>query len=197
MKKSPTIYQRSIDGTYQQKVQEEKLIAISILNSLKYTDPSVLLAGGAIRDWRLGENIRDLDFYFKAPNHRTESLLKTLLQDIGVGSVERLEECGEYEALPHIKSVWEGDYRGVKCNFIILEDNFKLHYTHYFSNSLSGCWMKSDGITCYSEDFEKSVVNNTIYLYRNHTESSPHIQKVRTKYPKWEVKHKSYWKWEE
>jgi len=44
-------------------ISVEKSIADEVLSRLEVIDPTCILAGGAPRDWWLGQSCNDLDFY--------------------------------------------------------------------------------------------------------------------------------------
>lgn len=68
-------------------------IAKEILTVLKIADPNSVLAGGAVRDWRILDIAgRDLDFYTSLPAHRSEEQIQELIASALMGTnVRKLE----------------------------------------------------------------------------------------------------------
>ncbi|WPK29285.1 hypothetical protein [Escherichia phage vB_EcoM_EP57] len=60
-------------------------IAKEILTVLKIADPNSVLAGGAVRDWRILDIAgRDLDFYTSLPAHRKVLLVLNTFLSLNV-----------------------------------------------------------------------------------------------------------------
>lgn len=168
-------------------IQEQKEIALLLLSKLSFVDPNSMLAGGAVRDWRHGNDARDLDFYLKAPNHNQEDI-EYLLQKLGCISIKKLEKNTDnvYKELPYVSSVWDAYYNNTRLNFTFLEDTFKGCIPYLFSNSLCKCYMKKDGEITYLSEFETCVFTKMVLVRRGYGESHPHIQKVKVKYPEYQ-----------
>lgn len=168
-------------------IKEQKDLAKEVLETLSIADPSAILAGGAVRDWRFGNSAKDLDFYFRLPNHYSVLLQKTFLQDLGVVSIkELLPSDSEYQHMNEILKVFEGEYKGQLCNFMVMRENTTMWWTG-FSNSLCECFMVKSGVCSYSKSFEDSLVSKVIKVKQGYTLDNPHIQKMKLKFPDYKL----------
>lgn len=52
-------------------IEEQQKISRKILKSLRQVDPAAVIAGGAPRDWKLGREARDLDFFVHVSNQHS------------------------------------------------------------------------------------------------------------------------------
>lgn len=85
-------------------------IAKEILTVLKIADPNSVLAGGAVRDWRILDIAgRDLDFYTSLPAHRSEEQIQDLIASALMGTnIRKLgnkEASDNYEGVTGLKHV--------------------------------------------------------------------------------------------
>ena len=168
-------------------IDNQRVVAITLLNKLTIVDPEAMLAGGALRDWRHGKTATDLDFYLKAPNHKDKNQVEKLLQKLGCISIYKMEKGSEdvYEGIPQISSVWQATFNDEAINFIFLSNDSCGNIIYKFSNSLCECFMRVDGVTQYSSDFEKTVATKVVKLRDRYTDSHPHVKKVMNKYPEY------------
>ena len=164
-------------------IAAQRLCAVEILEKLSLTDPSAVLAGGAVRDWRFNSPAKDLDFYLRTPNHNTIQLQTDFLSTIGFISIEIVEANDPiYQHMNDILRVYQADYEEYRCNIMIMSDKtFNCWYG--FSNSLCECFMKKDGVFCYTANFERSLLEKTVFVKTGYTLHHPHISKMMQKFP--------------
>lgn len=113
---------------------------ISILQ--KYVDKSVIIAGGAPRNWDEDILARDVDIYFRTHVNDIRDLLKTLLEDRegsnnlvfeDVGNL--LDEYGESLDLS-IREIKTARYKGVSFQFIVVELKDPIKQSYRFAQTV-------------------------------------------------------------
>ena len=164
-------------------ITKQRNLAGKVLETLSIADPFAALAGGAVRDWRFNTTATDLDFYLRAPNHNTISLQEDLLKEAGFISVEVVEaDDPTYKNMNNIVRVFQANYEDQKCNIMIMEEK-SFNWWYDFSNSLCECFMRKGGVCCYTADFERSLLEKTIFVKAGYTLHHPHISKMMQKFP--------------
>jgi hypothetical protein len=115
-------------------IEEQQAIATEVIGRLRIISPHVLLAGGAPRDWYMGNPCNDLDIYINIDDHisientrwRLNSVLgidnvKTLSESRGYETSDFLDEL--YKGHKKLKRVWEFDYKGIKVQINDIDVN--------------------------------------------------------------------------
>ena len=108
------------------KIESQMEVANDLLTQVrKFIDPNAILAGGAPRNWYLGQLARDLDIYLTSPLADQGS--------VGLrGAMERLIPCMDVETrmdgsaefvhdVFNIQGFVSGKYRGVPVELIFIE----------------------------------------------------------------------------
>ena len=162
-------------------------ITKEILTVLKIADPNSVLAGGAVRDWRILDIAgRDLDFYTSLPAHRSEEQIQELIASALMGTnVRKLgnkEASDNYEGVTGLKHVFEFERDGQLCNLMIMEPSVMTTFLNEFD--LSICQAAFDGKDCYySKDFETTLETGICFLHKDVREDAKHVIKIATRFP--------------
>jgi hypothetical protein len=172
----------------EKRIQHQKNVALAVMRVLTYFDTQVILAGGAPRDWYLGNPAKDLDFYFHTPEKLNSADISDIVSSI-VGNVvlSESEIPDGYNDNPEIFMV----YDGVLCLEIgdVMEEIQLMQMkspivpaslVDNFSVSLSKIWVSSDGITHFFPEFQDSIENKTMYIYTNHEK---YLERMGGKFP--------------
>ena len=150
-------------------------IAKEILTVLKIADPNSVLAGGAVRDWRILDIAgRDLDFYTSLPAHRTEEQIQGLIASALMGTnIRKLgnkEASDNYEGVTGLKHVFEFERDGQLCNLMIMEPSVMTTFLNEFDRY-------------YSKDFETTLETGICFLHKDVREDAKHVIKIATRFP--------------
>lgn len=168
---------------YQKSVAKELLYKISLV------DPSAILAGGAVRDWYLGNPAKDLDIYIRCPNHIKLSDKIDMLKKIGLSNAKQLSKNSEenYASVSGLLSVFEGCYSGVKVNimFMDLTEIDGISLVENFDCSICECFMDKDNKYYYSSNFIKTIESKVIFVDQRHAGNEPHIVKMANRFPEY------------
>ncbi len=105
----------------------------------------VLLAGGAPRDWHIGQEARDLDFYIYSNTPEIDAkelgvLIDTALTPLGGDGYE--EMMGE----PSLLAVYEGETHGQKVQFMFVNISPLYFVREKFDISVCKVWYKGGEI---------------------------------------------------
>lgn len=168
-----------------QDIDFQKKVADKVLYAIEGFDPNCIVAGGAPRDWTLGNPASDIDLFFFYRENSTAWEVRKLLERALGQEVRRLgsEEMTEnYTTNPNLKSVWQVVIDGVTVQLIEMSiptwdvvDSFPL--------TICKVWYKNGKITP-TKEFEKSVdgsyIIKTDKMYAN---ESRYLQKILAKFP--------------
>ena len=167
-------------------IETQKNIADEIYSKLKVIDPYCLLAGGAPRDWYLGKEANDLDFYFYSNALPVESTRKqleyffdglTLLMDKDGGRVNPM-----YKTMPFIQRIWELNYKGMPVQLIQLTENQKqFKVVDSMDVSICKAWYMSGRIRLH-EDFKITLASKVMFLKEEYSWSDKHGQKMKDRF---------------
>lgn len=162
-------------------------LAKEILTVLKIADPNSVLAGGAVRDWRILDIAgRDLDFYTSLPAHRTEEQIKALIETSLMGTnVRKLgnkEASDHYEGINGLHHVFEFERDNQLCNLMIMQPGVMSSFLGEFD--LSICQASFDGKDCYySKDFEVTLETGICFLHKDAKADAKHVIKIASRFP--------------
>ncbi len=173
----------------EKRIQHQKKVALAVMKVLMYFDTRVILAGGAPRDWYLGNPAKDLDFYFYIPEKLSSADISDIVSGI-VGNFilsESEVSDGYYHNNPEIFMVYDGvfslDIGDTMEEIQLMQMKSPIvpaSLVDDFSLSLSKIWVSSDGITHFLPEFQDSIENKTMYIYTNH---GKYIEKMKEKFP--------------
>jgi len=168
-------------------IQHQQTIALEILHKLEVVDPYCILAGGAPRDWYLGNPCNDLDFYFVSTASTVNAVKKQLERCFGEVVVKfdfsvSHHEDPIYKTMPFIRRIIDLDYKGMKVQLIQLNslgDQFKV----VKAMSASICkiaWKGGDYIL--DRDFKTTIASGIMFLSEGYNWSDPHPAKMKERF---------------
>lgn len=162
------------------KIEFQKELAKKILNDLKVIDPRAYLAGGAPRDWELGEEANDLDFYYftqASTMNESSSQLERFFPKVHM-SGESNEDVKLYEHMKGLRRIWNTEIDGTKVQFIQMSsiDDREKAWEHM---SVSLCKIKMDSFGVHKhKEFKLSQASGTMFLTEGYKWSDPHPKKI-------------------
>lgn len=183
-----------------EKIKHQQSVADEVLDKVNVLDETVVIAGGAARDWYLGIPATDLDVYIRikyVPSLTVESVINSLklqgfedIQEVGNSRINSFDKKNmivteskspsEYCYDPHILMVLQTAYKGEVVQFIIStrghQDTIKDFYT-----SLSMVWYKDKTIST-TPLFEMSVKNKVIVVTGTQFLGNKYYDKIRSKF---------------
>ena len=164
-------------------IAEQMKIAANILLRLRCISSTSLLAGGAPRDWFLGNTARDLDFYIHSIMP-AEGVIQGLM-DVGlnvrtVGPPEQLY-AGNHSS---IRYVLEGEYCGMIFQIIVM-DNAVSSKRIFDTFDMSICEITWGGLSHKSTAFLKTIRTKIIICKEERDLHTPHGRKMRRRFPRY------------
>lgn len=163
----------------------QKDLAQILLDKLELIDPYAILAGGAPRDWYLGNPASDLDFYIHTPSLSCEAEERRL-ERLGF-EVHRMKRKGthyEYKDMPGIRRIYEGTLRGQVYQIIIMEEPVGSSVVKRFGTSVCmASWKGEDIIT--TPEFVLSHKLGVIFKQNTCHADTKHMKKMVQKFPKY------------
>jgi hypothetical protein len=163
------------------KIDEQKKIADEILSTLSTIDKGCILAGGAPRDWYLGNPASDLDFYFE--NHEWNIMdIHRKLDALGLPTNCQEGDFQLYERNPHILAVFSGDVGGIVAQFICVNQS-PTYAVREFALDLSQAWY-TQGRVWTTNDFDIATSKKIIRITNNlYGDGDAYVQKILAKFP--------------
>ena len=161
-------------------IEFQKQLANKVIKDLKVIDPRAYLAGGAPRDWELGLEANDLDFYYFTQTqsmNESSTQLERFFPEV-VMSGETRDDVKLYQHMTGLRRIWNTIIEGTKVQFIqmdTIEDREKAW--ERMSVSLCKIRMNTFGVEKH-RDFKLSVVSGTMFLSGGYTWSDPHPKKI-------------------
>lgn len=168
-----------------QTIELQKKVADKVLYAIEGFDPPCIVAGGAPRDWTLGNPASDIDLFFFYRINAVEWEVRKLLERALGQEVSRLgaEEMTEnYTTNPNIRRVWQSVVDGVTVQLIEMSiPTWKV--VDSFPLTICKVWYKN-GIITPTKEFEKSVEGSYIIKTDNmYANESRYLQKILAKFP--------------
>lgn len=170
-------------------ISSEKAIADEVLGRLEIIDPTCILAGGAPRDWWLGQSCNDLDFYVytRGTTLQFEKNLKVIGFDVepmrvqGHSVLDKVN--GMYNSMPNIKSVYKTKhpYRGKEIQIIAMEAPTFEGVVDKFACSISKVWYKNGVVRPTVEAFD-SRREKKIIVARGYGLNCKYVNKMRERF---------------
>lgn len=127
-------------------IVRQKALADRIIWTLNKQGCFPLLAGGAPRDWYIGEEANDLDFYIQTANPEgaagaVANYLEIDLSPLGDKEYDKLLK----EDNP-LLAVYEGEFQGQTVQFMFVTTNPKVFVNEYFDLSICKVWYENGEI---------------------------------------------------
>lgn len=175
-------------------IESQKKLASEILGKLYLVSPSCILAGGAPRDWIMGNGAKDLDIYFNSSAvtaWQTRKQLCTLYGKDLTFDKNHLEwqQNGMYRTMKSLKRIYYCHYKGFPVQFIELltpSDTYKV--VKSMSVSICQAWWKSDKINGVSQDFKLTMQSRVMFLNEGYQWDDPHpikmVERFKSKFTK-------------
>ncbi|QHR73752.1 nucleotidyltransferase [Escherichia phage alia] len=166
-------------------IEDQKVRALEVLRMCQLVDPFAIVAGGAVRDWRLEKPAQDIDIYLRMPNHNTLVLVeKFLMLGVGARNVKQLTKQTEhtYAELPHLKWVFEAYYKDLKFNFMIMEEGVRSEIVWNFDVAICLCYWDGQNYV-YHPDFDFALKTNICTINHRYTGKEAHVRKMAERFP--------------
>jgi hypothetical protein len=172
------------------EIVEQKKVADRLLGQLDILDPSVIVAGGAPRDWYLERIATDIDIFINFPRGLQGQGIfgKTLGRLTGTQwvSLSAVNDNSEYEMNAGVEDVYQSDVEGFKVQVIRLNHCAPL-VTAAFPLSLSQVLYTTKGGINTSRNFELSVRHKALFKVQPHYDDQhKYIAKIRKQFPEYE-----------
>lgn len=176
-------------------IQEQKDIGKDLLDKLDILDPCVVIAGGAARDWYLGNKANDLDIYLSYHPNLTlgsnkRSIAKALgvseesIEILGVQFDENVDKETEYVVNPNVRCVYEFEYRGMRVQIINMHTEFVR--VEDFCFSICQAWTTNCVDIRGTEAFFYSVKHKIAYKTgKFYSHKGRYIEKMMGKFPEY------------
>lgn len=172
-------------------IDKQKQVAKYVLEKLKFLDCYAILAGGACRDWYLGKEATDLDFYLYYNPLYKQSLLQSKLSELlGVsldvvgsrGDIENTTEEHRYTCDPEIELVLGGLKGEVPIQIIIRNKPFcdvgRFCFDICQAYSTEGETVKT------TKKFDEAVKHKVIRITGEfYMQKESYMKKIKSKFP--------------
>ena len=173
------------------RIEDQKNIANAVMYKLEAIDPYCILAGGAPRDWYLGREASDLDFYLCVPDRETQSAFESRLRRVGLSFDIAFKDSGlanmeVYKNMPGIKGIYNLTGFGMPIQVMRMRDPTFKSVVHEFGTSVCMAWYK-DGKVKTTKVFEWSHENKIIIKKSDYNAKVKHVAKMREKFPDYRV----------
>lgn len=192
-------------------VKKQKEVAKELLKYATMMDPHAMLAGGAPRNWYLGLEANDLDFFIRPHRAMSETYMRDAMRRIGITEVfnKASEEAPgvtkknrfsrenqQKEAMASdqkIRYVLEGQYMGETVQFIILHENSTIgldYCIRYFDTSINMISMTLDSdsdelVEHRAPRFDDSINLGVIFVQDNGSAygNGDHLERIHSYFP--------------
>ena len=169
----------------QDRINLQKTVADSVLSKLELLDRYCIVAGGAPRDWYLGNVATDIDVYLYYPTSNSAKQRVQLLNELGFkinNSHENWQKSELYETNHNILYLYNCEYLNEKIQIIFVNKPTFTSVVDTFPISISKVWYKNGNIRT-TEDFEYSVYYKIIWkTVDSYPETNKYIQKIKNKF---------------
>lgn len=174
-------------------IDQQKSLALEVLQCVTYFDPSAIVAGGAPRDWEMGfptENDIDVFFFFRENSTRQQVIdlitralrVKFPTAEITQLGVESFEE--NYKLNKNLVRVFEAVIDDQKFQFMeMAKPTYGL--VDEFPLSICQAWWVG-GEVKYTEDFARSLKYGILYKTNElYADGQKYLNKIRRKFPEY------------
>lgn len=168
------------------KLQQE--VAKEVLHKLEAIDPYCILAGGAPRNWFLGMEAKDLDFYIH--NEHTVDALMTQMNSIGLNAKMvdfKSDDWKEYGVMEHLFRILEVEYKGITVQIMCMRVNTFNSVVSAFGVSICKFWWKGKDVIPTNEALI-SILEETLYIKDDYSAKEIHVDKMIKYFPNYKVK---------
>lgn len=169
-------------------IDKQKNTADKALDILFSVCPSAIVAGGAPRDWYLGNPAKDIDIFITTDNRWTTRVTGRVLSRLGFENVSPIvpKEDGiqNYTKNPNIKFVYNCKLDGESIQIIVLYDS-TYRIVDTFAFNICKVWYKNSKINT-TADFEYAVSNKVIVKQGElYSSTTAYKDKIVNKFPEY------------
>lgn len=173
------------------EIEIQKNVAKEVLSKLQLVDMWAMLAGGACRDWYLGKEASDLDFYVHYSNKYPQwalceqfgKLLNCEIKVVGKKG-EKLDPKSEvvYTQDPNIDIVLGGIKDGIDIQIIIINSPY-FNVGNFCFDICQAYTLNVDEIKITGK-FEEAVNHKVIRITGEfYSQKDAYVKKIKTKFP--------------
>ena len=171
----------------QTKIDNQKSVADIVLSKLELLDRNCIIAGGAPRDWYLGNLATDIDVYLY--DSRTTYVYAeqrtNLLSELGFNIQCKHEDWKLpelYQSNHHIKHLYTCELLGKKVQILFVKKPTFTSVVDTFPISISKIWYKNKKIRT-TPDFKDSVKYKILWkTVDSYKEDNKYIAKIKAKF---------------
>lgn len=168
-------------------IAEQKLIAEQILAKLVAIDPRVVLAGGAVRDWILGREATDLDFYIHTPTWRSYADVTRQINAVGLKISKTMTDemiSENYATNPWLRIVFNIEGYDIPVQIMGMSEAVETTVVPKFAISLSKAWWTGGDKLHSTWEFDKSVKHKIFWMQGEvYGDNGKYIKKIMGKFP--------------
>lgn len=169
----------------QTKIDNQKSVANIVLSKLELLDRNCIIAGGAPRDWYLGNLATDIDVYLHYPIWTTVKQRVELLNELGL-IVQSKHEAWKipeiYETNHHITQLYNCELLGEKIQIMFVDEPTFTSVVDTFPISISKVWYKK-GVIGTTDDFKNSIKYKVLYkTVDSYKEDNKYLLKIKEKF---------------
>lgn len=165
-------------------IEEQKAIADELLQCLEKVCPYAILAGGAPRDWYMGNTCNDLDFYFNLDQDNTARFDSKILEGVlpeGM-KVIKLEHSPKqnplYKQMKTLRRIYYMEYKGIEFQLMRMHTQKDVWgVVGTFDCSICKIWYKR-GTIRRTLDFKKTITSKIMFLNEGYSWSDYHPKKM-------------------
>lgn len=165
-------------------IDKQMRVADNIYEKLRVVDPYCVLAGGAPRDWYLGYEAKDLDFYFVSVARTINAVRKQLQAAFGREVSLLMDREGHapgemYKCMPNLVRIWEMEVDEQPVQLIQLcgpGDQWRV--VDNMDVSICKAWYLPERGVQLHEDFKLTMASKVMFLKEGYTWSDKHGQKM-------------------
>ena len=177
------------------KISDQKDIALEVLHKLEAVDPFCILAGGACRNWFLGKQAKDLDFYIHLGE---ETLAATYRRFKRIGlEVKHVDFNSElwknYGIMAHLFRIFEVKYKGIDVQIMCMKESTFTSVIPCFGVSVCMFWWKG-GKVIPTDQALVSLLNKTLYIKEDYSAKELHVAKMIKYFPDFKIRTYEDWK---
>ncbi len=161
---------------------QQQDIAKELLDKLRSVDKGCILAGGAPRDWYLGRECRDLDFFLFGSTMFEGRVFAKKLETLNLvlQDVSREDYCNGANG---ITTVYKTYFKGMPINLMIMNSVEKRDtVVDEFPCSISKFTFEA-GSPKPLNDIVKKLTDGKVIVYVEEKWNSPYMQKIKNYFP--------------
>jgi|SRR4028118_202838 hypothetical protein len=169
------------------KIEHQKLVADKVLEKLELLDRWCIVAGGAPRDWYLGNEAKDIDVYLydSRKTYVYASQREGLLKALGFEIDSKHEDWTVpelYKSNHYIAHLYNSTFLGETVQIIFVSEPTFVSVIDTFPISISKVWYKG-GEVYTTDDFDRSIKHKILYkTVDSYEEDNKYLLKIREKF---------------